>query len=227
VIDTHCHLLPGVDDGPQDATESTRLAEALAAAGVTRVVCTPHVSRRWPTTRSRAEAALSEIVALGGLDVDLAAEFSPALLLEADSDVLEGLAIGGSFVLVELKPDTAGDFVRVASDYVGRAGLRIVFAHPERCRAVQRAVSIVDAIRDGGGLVQIVSSSLAGVWGDTTERTAWTLLSSGRADVLASDAHQVRDAERLVGVLAELEDRLGTEAARRLTQSGPAALLGG
>ena len=61
MIDTHCHLLPAIDDGPPSTRESLELARQLVDTGVRMVVCTPHFSRRFPTdhaeTRDRRPCA--------------------------------------------------------------------------------------------------------------------------------------------------------------------------
>ena len=44
VIDLHCHVLPGIDDGPETIDGSVALARAAAAAGTSTLVATPHVS---------------------------------------------------------------------------------------------------------------------------------------------------------------------------------------
>ena len=41
--DLHCHILPGVDDGARNLDESLAMLEAAKAAGITSIVCTPHV----------------------------------------------------------------------------------------------------------------------------------------------------------------------------------------
>src|SRR3982751_1348163 len=43
--DLHCHLLPGVDDGPATLEQSLDYAMAAVAAGTSRIVATPHVER--------------------------------------------------------------------------------------------------------------------------------------------------------------------------------------
>ena len=43
VIDLHCHLLPGVDDGAQNLSVSLAMARAAVAQGVTVIACTPHI----------------------------------------------------------------------------------------------------------------------------------------------------------------------------------------
>ena len=48
MIDLHCHILPGIDDGPRTMEDSVALASAAFADGTRTVVATPHVSRQWP-----------------------------------------------------------------------------------------------------------------------------------------------------------------------------------
>ena len=43
MIDLHCHLLPGIDDGPVDMETSLDMARAAEASGITHMVCTPHI----------------------------------------------------------------------------------------------------------------------------------------------------------------------------------------
>src|SRR5213596_552798 len=42
MIDLHCHILPGLDDGPATIEESVAMAESAIADGITHVVATPH-----------------------------------------------------------------------------------------------------------------------------------------------------------------------------------------
>src|SRR2546427_12283703 len=42
MVDLHCHLLPGLDDGPATNEESILMAESAIADGITHVVATPH-----------------------------------------------------------------------------------------------------------------------------------------------------------------------------------------
>lgn len=42
MIDWHCHILPGLDDGAADMEQSLAMAAALATAGFRTVYCTPH-----------------------------------------------------------------------------------------------------------------------------------------------------------------------------------------
>lgn len=41
MIDLHCHILPGVDDGPKTIDESLKMALKAREQGITHLMCTP------------------------------------------------------------------------------------------------------------------------------------------------------------------------------------------
>jgi len=233
VIDTHCHLLPELDDGTRSLDEALDLAAELVAAGVTEVVCTPHRSRRFPTDPAVARERLTQMqAALQHATVDLAlhlsAELSPAVALSLEAQALGELAVGGRYVLVELEPATPASAVRTIFERLHECELIPIFAHPERSRGVRHDVSELVAVREAGALVQVVASSLAGAWGRSVERGAASLVSAGRVDLLGSDAHRPGGtSRRLRDVLSMLTERVGRDAVRRLTIDVPRSVLAG
>ena len=102
-----------------------------------------------------------------------------------------------------------------------------IFAHPERCRAVQHDPSLLDGARSRGALVQVVAPSLAGRWGDAVWRAAWLLVETGVADLLASDAHgDGSGTPPFAAVAALVAARCGDDRREALTVTGPGRLLG-
>ena len=141
MIDTHCHLLPALDDGPSNLADFVRLAQSLADAGVTAVACTPHFSRRYPTALADARAACTELrdaleVEEPRLSISLAAELSPPMVLDASPRRAPSRTMANGYLLVELEPDTAAGVVDLLLERLDGLGLLPVLAHPERCRAV-------------------------------------------------------------------------------------------
>jgi protein-tyrosine phosphatase len=230
VIDTHCHLLHDLDDGPLALEDAIVLAGQLLDAGIRYVVCTPHYSRRFPTRVDTARERLSELTdALSAraipLELALAAELAPAAAVEAPEHELVARSFGRGYLLVELQPDTPGGYLEVLLDRLSAIGLIAVLAHPERCRAARSQPRLLDAARERGALVQVVAPSVVGRWGSETAAAGWRLLESGRADLLASDAHRPRRRGSHVAAALELVGRrLGVDDARRLTELVPAEL---
>ncbi len=233
LIDTHCHLVPQLDDGPATSVEAVALASALVRDGITAVVCTPHYSRRFTTNHARALAALealdAELAARGiALRTRLGAEMGPDSVVSASDEDLETRAIAGRYLLVEVQPLTPAGFLDVAGARLAELGLVPIFAHPERSRAIQREPNIVDAARRDGALMQVVAPSLLGRWGDGAEAAAWRLLETARGDLVASDAHgSLHRRPHLREAAALIEERYGVEARLQLTETTPSLVLEG
>ena len=231
MIDTHCHLLPALDDGPSAPSGAVELARQLVGAGVDFVLCTPHFSRRFPTRAADARERLTELrselfAAEVPLKLGLAAEVSPAFAVSAPVEELARRSVGG-FLLVELEPDTPAFFPQTVLERLDGEGLRPILAHPERCRAAREQPRLLDEARSAGALVQVVAPSLTGRWGGDVASAAWRLLDRGQVDLLASDAHRARrggaHVERAAALVAA---RLGDDALRELTERGPARVVG-
>jgi protein-tyrosine phosphatase len=112
-------------------------------------------------------------------------------------------------------------------DRLDEAGLLPIFAHPERCRAVQRHPVLLEEARARGALVQIVAPSLIRRWGRGVASAAWGLLGAGWVDLLGSDAHGIRRrGVHLAEAVELIGKRFGPEVSRDLVRRNPARVLG-
>jgi protein-tyrosine phosphatase len=231
LIDTHCHLLPRLDDGPGSDAEALELARRLVADGTRRVLCTPHFSSLFPTAHADAVErvqALTPLLKSAGvqLDVSLAAEIGPGFAASAPLAELLDRTIDRRFALIEVLPDTSPTALLAIRERLGDAGVRIILAHPERCRALHRHPAAFDPMREDGVLLQIVAPSLLGRWGPHVEAAAWRLVDTGRADLLGSDAHGIKRRRPHLREACDLiERRLGGGVVAALTEHGPASVL--
>jgi protein-tyrosine phosphatase len=232
MIDTHCHLLPDLDDGPRSLDGSLALARRLVEDGVSLVLCTPHFSRAFPTRLADAvdrftalrEALDAETVPL---QIELGSEVGPALAVSAPIEELRSRAVADRYVIVEVLPDSPVGLFDTVADRLDEVGLVPIFAHPERCRAVQRHPMLIEQARDRGALIQIVAPSLVRRWGRGVASTAWGLLGAGWVDLVGSDAHGVRRRGVHLAEAVELvEKRFGAEVATDLVRRNPARVLG-
>jgi protein-tyrosine phosphatase len=232
MIDTHCHLLPELDDGPSSDGAALALAVGLERSGVKLVVCTPHFSSLYPTDTLEAlrrEATLVRMLESEGvsLELALAAEVSPGRAVGADDEQLTTRSISGRFLLVELLLDTPAVTLATICERLGKLDLVPIFAHPERCRALAKSLALLDEVRRKGALVQVVAPSLLGRWGVEVETVAWRLVDTGRADLLGSDAHHRGHGSALLRAAALVADRLGDSVRYELTERRPGLVVSG
>lgn len=239
MIDLHCHLIPGVDDGPDDLEESLALARLLVEEGVHRVVATPHylaITREgaWNTMPERCASLNTALEEAGiALEVQLGAEvrICGELVAEFPSGRVPLIGrFGGEDVLLLEFPHTPE--LPFGSDKLVRwlmgQGVRPMIAHPERTRAFQRDPSLLFPYLDKGCLIQVTAGSLTGAFGDAAQELAEKLLLEDCVTILATDAHDpVRRTPRLMEGVARVRELMGESVAVRLTREAPEALREG
>jgi protein-tyrosine phosphatase len=231
VIDLHCHILPGVDDGPATLEGALDMARAHVAAGVRTVAATPHVSWDMPTSSERVARdvpALQRELRAAGIDLEVTTggELAVSRVGDLADDELRALALGGGpWLLVE--PPLASSslaFEAILHTLQGR-GHRVLLAHPERCPAFQREPERLRALVDAGMLCSITAGSLIGHFGSTVERFAHRLVRDGLVHNVASDAH---DSVRRAPGLREAVEAAGYgDRAGWWCDEVPGALLAG
>jgi protein-tyrosine phosphatase len=231
VIDLHCHVLPGIDDGPQTMAGSLALARVASASGVRTLVATPHVSWRYPNEAEKIAQLVAELgrrLVEDGLALELraGAEVAMTQLAEIEPSELQRLHIGdGEWLLLE-PPFTpvAGAIEEIVQD-LQRQGHRVVIAHPERCLAFHRDPELLGSLIRDGALTSITAGSLRGRFGGAPRRFALKLAHEEMVHNVASDAHDLNT--RAPGMAGEIE-RAGLGPLKEwLTQAVPAAILGG
>jgi len=234
VIDIHCHIIPGIDDGPAGEEESLALARVAVEAGTRTIVATPHVSWDYPATSAaviaqgvaelRAALAREQIP----LELSTGAEIAMTRAAELSDEELTALRLGGpggTHLLVEcpLSPTAAGFDTLLA--LLRSRGHEIVLAHPERCPAFQRDLSAYERLIAQGMLGQVTAGSLVGRFGRAVQQFGDRLVREGLAQVIASDAHSAQ--QRPPSLRRELIEAGFGEQADWLTHDAPRAILSG
>ena len=232
MIDLHCHVLPGVDDGVTTLGDAIELARAAAAEGVTAIAATPHVRDDYPTTADTMEAgvaALDAALTREGVDVRIlpGGELAIDHVSKLDDAELRRFGLGGNpnLLLVEFPyygwPLELGGLVL---DLRTR-GIVPLIAHPERNAEVRADPERLRPLVAGGAFVQVTAASVDGRLGARAQAGALQLVELGLAHVIASDAHH--PSVRAFGIAAA-RDAVGDAAlARWLTDDVPRALVAG
>jgi protein-tyrosine phosphatase len=231
LIDLHCHLLPGIDDGPNTIEESIALARAAVAMGTRTTVVTPHVNRFYQNdaaTIGRLTNELGERLVQEGVELEIrpGAEIALTRVAEIAPAQLTRLRLGGGPWLLVEPPFTpaAGNLDGVLLD-VQRQGHRVVLAHPERCAAFRSHPKMLGALVRSGMLTSVTAASLVGGFGEEARRFVLAMAREELLHNVASDAHN-RDT-RPPGMTTELDQAGLGQLAEWLTQTVPAAILSG
>jgi protein-tyrosine phosphatase len=231
VIDLHCHVLPGIDDGPATVEGSLALARAAAEAGTHTLVATPHVSARYGNDAATIAAVTEQLaaaLAAAGLDIEVlaGAEIAVSKIAEIEPAELGALGLGGGPYLLLEPPFTpvATGVVAIVQDVLDR-GHRVVLAHPERCPGFHREPRMLAELVRAGALTSVTASSLVGRFGRDVQRFALAMIERGLAHNVTSDAHD--HLRRPPSIAAELRDAGAAELAPWLVQQVPAAILAG
>jgi protein-tyrosine phosphatase len=231
-MDVHAHLIPGVDDGCGSLAESIECGRALAAAGYSDCVCTPHV---WPNLAAQTrdnvvrwvgdlQQAYDEanvgIKLWPGSELNL----SPAVMQTPPQRIIT-YALRDRHILVDMWADTLPEWFEPTIRWLQSMHLTVILAHPERMRAIQDRPELADRLAELGILLQGNLQCFADRPDAHTRITAERYLREGRYFLLGSDTHNPAGiAHRLKGLENAIE-LAGEAAIDRLTVQNPRVLI--
>jgi protein-tyrosine phosphatase len=237
VIDLHCHILPGIDDGSRSTGESLIMAKLAFENGIRTIVATPHTldgTYLNPPHRI-AQGVLSLQKTLKENRVDL------RLCVGADVHLCPGMAEKikkgdagtlnntGKYFLLELPPQTLPSGVKEEIFALKVQGITPIVTHPERHPAILRDMNLLHDFIAMGALSQITAMSLTGEFGEAVQRCAQELLKHRLVHVIASDAHSADSRPPLLSrAVSEAAALTGSESfALSLVHDLPAKILAG
>jgi protein-tyrosine phosphatase len=231
VIDLHCHILPGIDDGPDDLAGTIAMAREHVARGTTTVVATPHVGWDYPNTAAIVEAGAVEVNAAlraEGVPLEVLAGAEVALTRAVDmgAEELAGLRLGaGPWLLLEAPISVDSPGIEGLVGIVQSRGVRVLLAHPERCASFHADPDLLGRLVAGGCLAQVTAGALTGFFGRTVQAAARRYVDLGLVHVVASDSHDA--AHRAPGMAEQMEEAGYGALTEWMSTSVPRALLDG
>jgi len=233
MIDLHCHLLPGVDDGAPSLESALAMARLAVGDGIALTACTPRIfpgiydnaAREIRLAVLRLHAELRE----RGIELELTYGADVHLM----PDILEGLRggripglNGGRYVLLEppqfVAPQHMQDvvFLLLANGYVP------IIAHPERLGWIREGYEELRVMAEQGAWIQLTAGSLKGRFGREPRYWAEHYLDDGLVHVLATDAHSPEHRPPLLAEGRQAAERwVGREEAARLVVERPRAVV--
>jgi protein-tyrosine phosphatase len=230
MVDVHCHILPGLDDGSDSVDTSLKMAEMAIEDGVTHVIATPHANSEYDFIPELVQSRRDEIQSyLGdrltivtGCDFHLSFENLAALRAAPHRFTLNQ----GDYLLVEFANFSIPASMDQTLHQLQLLGLHPIITHPERNPLIRSQWDRLWGWLRQGCYVQVTAQSITGGFGRRAQQAADLLLEANAVHFVASDAHNVTTRPlRLRPVFDALVESEGEERARALLEENPRAAL--
>jgi len=238
MIDLHCHLLPGIDDGPETLEEALEMARIAVANGIAAAHVTPHLHPgRWendlPKIAAAVEAYRAALAQAGiplelGFAAEVRLDYEILPMIEAGRVPFLGTLDGFKVMLLEFPhshlPVGADKFVA----WLLARNIRPLIAHPERNKDLMRDPDKLEPFVREGCLVQVTADAISGNFGELCALRAREFLERGWVSVIASDAHDSVDRPPRIAPGRDAAAQIvGEDEARRLTHGMPLNIVRG
>lgn len=199
MVDLHCHLLPGIDDGSKNMDISLRLAREATENGVTHALLTPHhmngryvnhkqdVIRQTKEFQEQIKAHNIPLTVFPGQEVRINGQLLDAL----DKDDILFADTAGKYMMLEFPDDDVPNYTSQMIFDIQQRGITPVIVHPERNTKIMAEPDQIYQLLEKGCLSQITASSYVGTFGKKVENFSRQLIEAGQGYVFASDAHDL------------------------------------
>jgi protein-tyrosine phosphatase len=233
LIDLHCHLLPGIDDGAKTLDLSLAMARMASADGITTIACTPHIlpgvyNNSGPAIRA-AVALLRDAIAQAGIPIRLLTGADVHIAPDLVAQLRDGRALtlnDTRYFLLEPPHHVLPPRLEDHIFGLQTAGFVPILTHPERLSWLDQHYDSVKRLVYSGVLMQLTAGSLMGRFGRRPRYWAERMLDEGFCSLLASDGHNT---EQRAPRLAEGRDivarRLGEEEAMNVVLGRPQGII--
>lgn len=234
MIDIHCHILPSVDDGAKDISESVAMAREALKEGIDTIIATPH--HKNGRYENKKETIIEEVTKLNEV---LQEERIPLNILPGQETRIFGELLEDE-ELIHILPlnQTQYVFVELPSGHVPRYTDRLLFdiqlkgftpiiVHPERNTEIITNPDILYNLVKKGALTQVTASSVAGYFGKKIQKFSTQLIEANLTHFLASDAHNVNNRTfKLMNALDIVESKFGNDMVYYYTENAELLIEG-
>lgn len=200
MIDIHCHILPGVDDGPATLEESIRMAKEAVNEGIQTIIATPH--HRNNRYENKKDSIIQQVDNLNDV---LKQENIPLSILPGQEtrifgEVLEDYQKGEiltltntHYLFIEFPSSTVPRYAERLLYDIQNDGLIPIIVHPERNKELLDNPNILYNLVKNGALTQVTAASLAGYFGKSIKKFSEQLVEHNLTHFVASDAHNTHN----------------------------------
>lgn len=200
MIDLHCHILPGIDDGAKTIDDSLDMARMAVKQGITHILCTPHHNNgRYDNPAGKVISCVS------ALQAELDRRNIPLTLFEGQEVRIAGnireqikenkilfADLNNRYILIEFPTNDVPAYAEPLFIELLDENHIPIIVHPERNNKFIEDPNRLLPFLEMGVLAQLTAPSYVGVFGKQIERTAKQMVAHNMVSMMASDAHNVK-----------------------------------
>ncbi len=232
MVDIHCHILPGMDDGADTMETSVQMAEMAIADGITHVVATPHANSQYKFDPELIRQRRDELQAAVGSRLTLATgcdfHLSFDNLQDLEKNPHKYTINQKQYLLVEFADFSIPPSLDDTMHRMHLMGLSPIITHPERNAMLRTKPERMYRWLHQGCYVQVTAQSILGRFGSAAQKRAEQWLDEDRVHFVASDAHNLNGRPlQLRAAFDAVAERRGEEVANALFRDNPLAAFEG
>lgn len=200
MLDLHCHILPGIDDGARSWEDSLLIAQKAVDEGITHLLATPHhLNGKYVNKKAsviQLTNQLQERLDQAGIPLQVfpsqEVRVSGEILAGLGADEILGIDEDNRYLIVEFPTREIPHFVEQLFFNLQQRGVTPVIVHPERNQTIIENPNRLFEFIERGALAQVTASSYVGVFGKEIAKLSSQLIEANLVHILASDAHNTR-----------------------------------
>lgn len=233
MIDIHCHILPGIDDGAKTIEDTLDMARAAVGQGISTIIATPHLNNDYENSKPLILRTATEVnKALDAENIPLT--ILPGQEIRIYGDILTDYQqqkilplVGSDYLLIEFPSGHVPRYTEKMLYDLQLEGFMPIIAHPERNREIIQHPEILYQLVKKGALTQLTGASVCGAFGKKIKAFSQQLIEANLAHFIASDAHNVTTRRFLLAeAFAEIEARYGHEMAGQFKENAELLVSG-
>ncbi|MGG0341959.1 CpsB/CapC family capsule biosynthesis tyrosine phosphatase [Priestia megaterium] len=199
MIDLHCHILPGIDDGALDEKISLKMARKAVSEGIHTIVATPHhqnghylnekkdIVKYVQNLNELLKQEKVSLTILPGQEIRLYGE----ILEDYRADKILTLNDTRKYLFIEFPSSQVPHYAEQLLFDVQSKGLIPIIVHPERNSRLLEEPDLLYKLIKNGALAQVTAGSVTGRFGKRIKKFSHQLIQSNLVHFVSSDAHNL------------------------------------
>ena len=233
MIDMHSHIIPTIDDGPQELKETIEMIKEAKQVGFKSIFMTPHYLTHYyePSIKElenwkgkieeEKEIIKTGIKLYSGLEIYV----SDSIIDNYNKNKLLTLNYS-KYMLIELPINASINYFDNIVFFLQSVSIVPILAHPERYIYIQKNPNLIQEYIKRGILIQSNFGSILGLYGKSAKKVLKKMLRKNQVHFLGSDAHKPNSIYPMIPkALKKIEKIIGKEKIKEITILNPMKVI--